>query len=257
MRVSRVLPRSTRTVLPSGRGKKPSGVRYSSGLLTVSSACPHRRRVSTQSLRHRSHPRDHAPVLQFPNAPGLEPRPSSKAAVAVSERNLRHLLRCHRTDRRRPQRNHGGESRKGRPKALHCVRRVRHRVAARPVLPVLFSFVPGLGPELVLLGPHSLQVHRLDIFRVYAADRLDLMDDLIRHPAPGPVTQPVPDPPAGHSHEHRERHEQISGHLSSRLLNQESCGWPVGPACNMSRSTQEGIPPPLRKADYRRTGARA
>ena len=28
----------------------------------------------------------------------------------------------------------------------------------------------------------------LDIFRVYATDRLDLMDDLIRHPAPGLVT---------------------------------------------------------------------
>ena len=153
------MPRSTRSVPPSGRGKKPSGVRYSSGLLAVSSACPHRRR---------------------------------------------------------PQRNHGGESRKGRPKARHCVRRVRHRVAARPVLPVLFRFVPGLGPELVLLGPHSLQVHRLDIFRVHAAERLDLMDDLIRHPAPGLVTQPVPDPPAGYGHEHRERHEQISGHRSSK-----------------------------------------
>ena len=73
--------------------------------------------------------------------------------MAVPERNLRRLLRCQRIDRRRPQRNHGGESRKGRPKARHCVRRVRHRVAARPVLPVLFRFVPGLGPELVLLRP--------------------------------------------------------------------------------------------------------
>lgn len=53
-----------------------------------------------------------------------------------------------------------------------------HRVGARPVLPLLFRLVPGLGPELVLLGPGSLHVHRLDIFRVYAADRLDLMEDL-------------------------------------------------------------------------------
>ena len=56
------------------------------------------------------------------------------------------------------------------------------------------------------------------IFRVYAAERLDLMDDLIRHPAPALVTQPIPDPPASSGHEHRERHEQISGHRSSRLL---------------------------------------
>ena len=81
-------------------------------------------------------------------------------------------------------------------------------------LPVLFRFVPALGPELGLLGTYTLQVDRLDIFRVYPADRLDLMDDLIRHPASGLVTQPVPDPPASHSHEHRERPQQISCHRS-------------------------------------------
>ena len=40
----------------------------------------------------------------------------------------------------------------------------------------------------------------LDILRIYAAERLDLMDDLIRHAAPGLVTQPVPNPPAGNGH---------------------------------------------------------
>ena len=90
----------------------------------------------------------------------------------------------------------------------------RSPAAARPVLPVLFRFVPGLRPELVFFGPHSLQIHGLDIFRVYAAERLDLMDDLIRYRAPGLVTQPLPDPPASHGNEHRERHEQISGHRS-------------------------------------------
>ena len=37
------------------------------------------------------------------------------------------------------------------------------------------------------------------------------MDGLIRHLAPNLVTHPVPDPPSRHGHEHRERHEQVSG----------------------------------------------
>ena len=107
---------------------------------------------------------------------------------------------------------------------------------------------PRLGPRTRPPRPAFAPCPPARHLRVYAAERLDLMDDLIRHPAPALVTQPVPDPPAGNGHEHRERHEQISGHRSSRLLNQESCGWPVGPACNMSRSTPKGIPQPLRKA---------
>ena len=216
MRMSRALPRSTRSVPPSGRGKSrpasdtpPVSLQFRQRVRT-DAGCPHNH-CATEAIRD-----DHAPVLQFANAPHFEPWPSSKATVAVPERNLRHLLRCHRTDRRQPQRYHGGESRNGRPRHDTAFVALHHRVAARPVLPVLFRFVPGLGPELVLFGPHSFHVHRLDIFRVYAADRLDLMDDLIRHPAPGLVTQPVPDPPAGNGHEHRERHEQISGHRSSK-----------------------------------------
>ena len=120
------------------------------------------------------------------------------------------------------------------------------RGRAHSGLPFFFGFVPGLGPELVLLGSRLVRVQRIDILRVHAAERFDLMDDLIRHPAPGLVTQPVPDPPADHGHEHGERHEQISGHRFSKLLNQESRK-PRRACCNMSRSTLDGIPRRLPK----------
>ena len=160
MRMSRALPRSTRSVPPSGRGKSrpasdtpPVSLQFRQRVRT-DAGCPHNR-CTTEAIRVITPPSSSSrtPLVRSPGRPRRrrwrspsETCGTSYAATAPTDAGHRGITAAS----------------PGRLARRHYTAfvAIRHRVAARPVLPVLFRFVPGLGPELVLFGPHSLHVHR-------------------------------------------------------------------------------------------------